>query len=90
MRRLLTPLTVRHAGGALFQEAQAEIISNPIQMTLFGLADAARQRLDDLSRLGVYYTPPGLARTLTEIAIESHLGRDRIVIQRSCMRHIFM
>jgi hypothetical protein len=41
MRRLLTPLTVRHAGGALFQEAQAEILSDPIQMTLFGLANAA-------------------------------------------------
>jgi adenine-specific DNA-methyltransferase len=90
MRRLLTPLTVRHAGGALFQEAHAEILSDPIQMTLFGLANAAQQRLD-LSRLGVYYTPPGLARTLTEIAIEPHLNRDVIKINDpACGSGIFL
>ncbi len=89
-RRLVTPLTVRHAGGALFQEAHAEILSDPIQMTLFGLADAARQRLD-LSKLGVYYTPPGLARTLTEIAIEPHLNRDVIRINDpACGSGIFL
>jgi adenine-specific DNA-methyltransferase len=90
MRRLLTPLTVRHAGGALFQEAQAEIISEPHQMSLFGLADAARQRLD-LLRHGVYYTPPGLARTLTEIAIEPYLNQDAIRISDpACGSGIFL
>ena len=90
MRRLLTPLTVRHAGGALFQEAQAEILSDPIQMTLFGLANAAPQQID-LTRLGVYYTPPGLARTLTEIAIEPHLRRDTISINDpACGSGIFL
>lgn len=90
MRRLLTPLAIRHAGGALFQEAHAEIISAPIQMTLFGLADAAHQRLD-LTSLGVFYTPPGLARILTEIAIEPHLKRDVISISDpACGSGIFL
>jgi hypothetical protein len=90
MRRLLTPLTVRHAGGVLFQEAHAEILSDPIQMTLFGLADAAHQKLD-LAPLGAFYTPPGLARTLTEIAIEPHLRRDVIKIHDpACGSGIFL
>jgi adenine-specific DNA-methyltransferase len=90
MRRLITPLTIRHAGGALFQEAHAEIISAPIQMTLFGLADVARQRLN-LSTFGIFYTPPGLARILTEIAIEPHLKRDSISINDpACGSGIFL
>ena len=90
MRRLITPLAIRHAGGALFQEANAEILSDPIQMTLFGLADAGRQRLN-LSSLGVYYTPPGLARILTEIAIEPHLHRDEIrICDPACGSGIFL
>ena len=90
MRHLLTPLAIRHAGGALFQEAHAELISAPIQMTLFGLADAAHQKLD-LSSLGVFYTPPGLARILTEIAIEPHLKRDVIRINDpACGSGIFL
>jgi hypothetical protein len=90
MRHLLTPLAIRHAGGALFQEAHAEIISAPIQMTLFGLADAAHQKLD-LSSLGVFYTPPGLARLLTEIALEPHLKRDVIRLNDpACGSGIFL
>lgn len=90
MRHLLTPLAIRHAGGALFQEAHAEIVSAPIQMTLFGLADAAHQRLD-LLPLGVFYTPPGLARILTEIAIEPHLAREEISINDpACGSGIFL
>lgn len=89
MRHLLTPLTIRHAGGNLFQEAHAELLSGPFQATLFGLADAASQRLD-LS-LGVYYTPPGLARTLTELAIEPQLGRGVIRINDpACGSGIFL
>jgi len=89
MRRLFTPLTIRHAGGALFQEAHAEILAEPVQMTLFGLADAGQQRLD-LS-LGAYYTPAGLARTLTEIAIEPHLLRKTISLQDpACGSGIFL
>lgn len=89
-RRLLTPLTVRHAGGALFQETQAELQSAPMQMTLFGLADAAKQRFD-LSKFGVYYTPPGLARTLTEIAIEPYLNQDSLTINDpACGSGIFL
>jgi predicted RNA methylase len=89
-RRLLTPLTVRHAGGALFQEAHAEVLSEPTQMTLFGLAEAGQQRFE-LKSLGVYYTPPGLARTLTEIAIAPHLGKDQITINDpACGSGIFL
>jgi adenine-specific DNA-methyltransferase len=89
MRRLFTPLAIRHAGGALFQEAHAEVLAEPIQMTLFGLVDAGQQRLD-LS-LGAYYTPIGLTRTLTEIAIEPHLNQESIVIQDpACGSGIFL
>jgi adenine-specific DNA-methyltransferase len=89
-RRLFTPMAVRHAGGALFQEAHAEILSEPVQMTLFGLAEAGRQRLN-LDSLGVFYTPPGLARLLTEIAIEPHLSRDVIRIHDpACGSGIFL
>ena len=89
MRKLVVPLTIRHAGGTLFQEAHAEVLSEPVQMTLFGLADAGQQRLD-LS-LGVYYTPAGLARTLTELAIEPHLAREVIRIHDpACGSGIFL
>jgi adenine-specific DNA-methyltransferase len=89
MRRLFTPLAIRHAGGALFQEAHAEVLAEPIQMTLFGLVDAGQQRLD-LS-LGAYYTPIGLTRTLTEIAIEPHLNQESISIQDpACGSGIFL
>jgi predicted RNA methylase len=89
MRKLIAPVTIRHAGGVLFQEAHAEILSEPVQMTLFGLADAGQQKLD-LS-LGVYYTPAGLARTLTELAIESHLSKDVIRIHDpACGSGIFL
>ncbi|MHB8884754.1 MAG: HsdM family class I SAM-dependent methyltransferase [Methylovirgula sp.] len=90
MRRTMTPLTIRHAGGALFQEAHAELSSEPVQMTLFGLADATGQRLD-LASHGTYYTPPGLARTITEIAIEPHLDRKSIAINDpACGSGIFL
>jgi adenine-specific DNA-methyltransferase len=79
-RTLLPALTVRHAGGHLFQEAHAEALASPGQLTLWGLSGGAGPRRLDLSQ-GVYYTPPGLARTLSDLAIRPHLHRPEVVIR---------
>lgn len=77
-RRLLSALTVRHAGGQLFQEAHSEALSPPGQLQFWGLSGGGARRFD-LSQ-GVYYTPPGLARTLSDLAIQPHLHKSEVVI----------
>ena len=71
-------LTMRHAAGMVFQEAHAELSSEPIVSTLLGPPSAPHR--STRNRLGAYYTPPNLARLLTDIAIASYLDQDIIRI----------
>ncbi len=67
--RLHPALTIRHAGGQLFQEAHFELLRGATDFDLFGLvgiSDVARE-----SRGGTHFTPATLARCLVERALES-------------------
>jgi hypothetical protein len=82
-------LTVRHAAGMMFQEAHAELDAEPLAPQLFGLAPAPRR--STRNRLGAYYTPPGLARTLCDLAIQPHLSQPKITIfDPACGSGIFL
>ena len=78
--RLHPALTIRHAGGQLFQEAHFELLRGATDFDLFGLvgiSDVARE-----SRGGTHFTPATLARCLVERALESI---DPPVEQRDCL-----
>ena len=67
--RLHPALTIRHAGGQLFQEAHFELLRGATDFDLFGLvgaSDVARE-----SRGGTHFTPATLARCLVERALAS-------------------
>ena len=82
-------LTIRHAAGMVFQEAHAELDAEPRSPQLFGLAPAPRR--STRNRLGAYYTPPGLARTLCDLAIQPHLAQPKITIfDPACGSGIFL
>lgn len=88
-RRAELALTMRHAAGMVFQEAHAELLTEPLQPQLFGLAPV-RDRANR-TQLGAYYTPPGLARTLADLAIAEHLLKPRITIaDPACGSGIFL
>ena len=82
-------LTMRHAAGMVFQETHAELSTEPLQPQLFGLPPAPRR--STRNRLGAYYTPPGLARTLADIAVKQHLHLPIIrVFDPTCGSGIFL
>lgn len=86
--RLSLPLALRHAGGALFQETHAELVGSD-QLTLFGLPEASKKSINLAS--GAYYTPPGLARAIADIALGPHLDRDAIsILDPACGSGIFL
>ena len=91
-RTLDMPLTMRNAAGMVFQEAHAELTSQtlePLQPQLFGLAPAPSQ--STRNRLGAYYTPPGLARVLSDLAVRPHLDKARVTIMDpACGSGIFL
>ncbi len=70
-------LMVRHAGGTIFQEAHYELIRSG-QVDLFGIPDLPDVRIT--SRGGTHFTPPALARTVTEKAIRETIFGDHIII----------
>lgn len=82
-------VTMRHAAGMVFQETHAELISEPVQPELFGLAPIEAR--STRNRLGAYYTPPGLARVLAELAVEDHLRKDSLrILDPACGSGIFL
>ena len=82
-------LTMRHAAGMLFQETNAELSTVPVQQSLIGLTTFAAQ--PTRNQVGAYYTPPGLARLLTDIAVSSYLDRDIIrIVDPACGSGIFL
>jgi adenine-specific DNA-methyltransferase len=64
--KLMPDLAIRHAGGAIFQEAHYELARSG-EADLF--AGAAPANLLSVSRGGVHFTPPALARILAEEAL---------------------
>jgi adenine-specific DNA-methyltransferase len=88
-RRAELGLTMRHAAGMVFQEAHAELLSEPVQPELFGLA--AIPGRPSRTQLGAYYTPPGLARTLADLAIAEHLQKPALkIVDPACGSGIFL
>lgn len=82
-------LTIRHAAGMVFQEAHAELDAEPLTPQLFGLAPAPRR--STRNRLGAYYTPPGLARTLCDLALKPYLSQPSItIVDPACGSGIFL
>jgi predicted RNA methylase len=66
-------LAVRHAGGAIFQRATAELgYSN--QIDLFTNSPLPVYGRSKSLQLGGYYTPTGLARSLAEVAIAEKIN----------------
>ncbi|MBI2262547.1 MAG: N-6 DNA methylase [Caulobacterales bacterium] len=63
-RHLNLKLTLRHASGAVFQEAHSELANDPSQSDLFGLPPLVTS--GRVERLGAYYTPAALARTVAD------------------------
>lgn len=68
-RQLHLDLTIRHAGGELFQAAHLAPPPPPQQGGLFGLS-APQLRVRPHSLKGIAYTPIGLARILAEEALK--------------------
>ena len=78
-------LAVRHAGGAIFQEVQSELL-HWTRPTPSGCAKPARRR--QTGRSGAHYTPSTLARSVAEQTIRrlaDSRARERItVLDPSC------
>lgn len=88
-RRAELALTMRHAAGMVFQEAHADLLTEPLQPQLFGLAPVPDRA--NRTQLGAYYTPPGLARNLADLAIANHLHKPRIkIVDPACGSGIFL
>ena len=87
-RRAELALTMRHAAGMVFQEAHADLLTEPLQPQLFGLAPVpGRSR----TQLGAYYTPTGLARTLADLAVADHLHKPAMrIVDPACGSGIFL
>jgi hypothetical protein len=67
--KLHPALTIRHAGGELFQEAHFELLRGASGFDLFGLIGA--MEVKQSSRGGTHFTPPALARSLVEQALST-------------------
>jgi len=67
--KLYPGLAVRHAAGQLFQEAHFELLRAPSSADLFGLIGMPETAV--VTRGGTYFTPPPLARTVVEQAIDA-------------------
>ena len=88
-RRAELSLTMRHAAGMVFQEAHAELLTEPLPPQLFGLAPVPGH--PSRTQLGAYYTPAGLARTLADLAVADHLHKPEIrIVDPACGSGIFL
>lgn len=62
-------LILRHTSGALFQEAQKEVLYFDLQRDLFGGVSSKLTTKND-SYSSIHYTPPYLARTIVENSLK--------------------
>jgi 2-polyprenyl-3-methyl-5-hydroxy-6-metoxy-1,4-benzoquinol methylase len=83
-------VAIRHAGGAIFQQATTKLIMMP-QLDLFGGGQTATLGIPDSLKYGGYFTPPGLARSLAESAIKNKLHLPEIrVCDPACGSGVFL
>ena len=78
--RFLPDLAVRHAGSDIFQEAHFELLQTG-QRDMLGYIGPAKAK--DVTRGGVHFTPPALARSLVEQTLgqlKDLPGRKRLTI----------
>jgi methylase of polypeptide subunit release factors len=89
-RRMEAGLLLRHAAGALYQEAHLELSSSQLPL-LVGREPLLRGKS---LRKDVVYTPPGLARLLAELAwasLEDNASREGLtVLDPACGSGIFL
>lgn len=88
---LFPSLAIRHAGSEIFQEAHYELVRSP-SPDLFGYVEPAVSGLT--SRGGAHFTPPALARSLTEEVLkqvsELHTRREITVMDPACGSGAFL
>lgn len=83
-------VAVRHAGGAIFQRATAQL-TQLAQLDLFSGTQSILTGESTSLRLGGYFTPPGLARSLAESAIVGKLGRPKLrICDPACGSGVFL
>jgi type I restriction-modification system DNA methylase subunit len=88
--RLHYGVAVRHAGGAIFQRATAQLTQLP-QGDLFSGTQAFTIGPSASLRQGGYFTPPGLARSLAEAAIVDKLNRSYLrICDPACGSGVFL
>lgn len=86
--KLVPELLVRHAGSIVFQEAHFEFVQSA-PTDLFQLPGLAEVKID--TRGGTHFTPPGLARSITEQAIkELNLGDSVTIFDPACGAGAFL
>ncbi|MDI1236657.1 MAG: N-6 DNA methylase [Polaromonas sp.] len=83
-------IAIRHAGGAIFQRATAQLTFSP-QYQLFTGRQTAQFGAPDSLQHGGYFTPPGLARSLAEAAIQGKTGGNLLrICDPSCGSGVFL
>ena len=83
-------VAVRHAGGAIFQRATAQL-TQLAQIDLFSGTQTFATGPSASLRQGGYFTPPGLARSLAEAAIVDKLNRPRLrICDPACGSGVFL
>ena len=86
--RLWPSLTVRHAGGIVFQEAHHDL-ERWQSSDLLGLPSAVNVRIT--GRGGIHFTPPGLARVLVEQVLRQvQNNREISIFDPACGSGIFL
>ena len=88
---LFSRLAIRHAGGLIFQEAHFELMRTP-EPSLFGFLDAPEVK--PLTRGGAHFTPPAVARSVVEQALQQ-LGdmrqrKELVVCDPACGSGAFL
>ena len=88
---LFPTLAIRHAGSEIFQEAHYELVRSP-SPDLFGYVEPAVSGF--ASRGGAHFTPPALARSLTEEVLKQipdlSLRRELTVMDPACGSGAFL
>lgn len=83
-------LSVRHAGGMIFQEAHFELL-RPLSLDLLGNAQGTKL---GVSRGGAHFTPPAIARTVVEQTLANvddlESKPDLVVLDPACGSGAFL
>lgn len=87
---LFANLAIRHAGGAIFQKITAALTLLP-QIDLFTETQEAQFGTPQSLRMGGYFTPAGLARSLAEASIRDKIHAPAIrICDPACGSGVFL